>query len=65
MLRSEDWSLVTDVSRQPVSSILKGQAVQEEDFKLLKVLYNYFVKTCNEFARNITPTFALGNKRTV
>ena len=38
MLRSEDWSLVTDVSRQPVGPILKGQAVKEEDFKLLQVL---------------------------
>jgi len=31
----QNWSLVIDVSRQPVSPTLKGQAAQEEEFKLL------------------------------
>ena len=30
MLRSVDWYLVTDVSRQPIGPIFKGQAVQED-----------------------------------
>jgi len=29
MLRSVDWGLVTDVSGQPISPILKGQAVHD------------------------------------
>jgi len=29
MLRSVDWYLFTDVSRQPVDTVLKGQSVQE------------------------------------
>jgi hypothetical protein len=32
MLRSIDWQLLTDVSGQPIDTIFRGQAVQEEFF---------------------------------
>jgi len=51
MLRGADWQLFTDVSGQPIGPIFKGQAVQEDIFRLdwyLTFQYNLSVPKASQ-----------------